>query len=125
MPIFKKTDKDGNRCINIAAYDGISVFRKGLALRLTLTEDKLKIAPRLGNGAEVTLPYSQIKNLGIKSAVKNKRRLIISYIPKSGRDAAAISFESVGATLGLDKFTDELRTRCGFTEKARDKAISL
>lgn len=39
--------------------------------------------------------------------------LIVNYIPSIGGDIKAISFEVVGATLGLEKFTKELRDRCG------------
>lgn len=151
MPIFRSKNKQGSRTINMAAYDGISTFFKGLAVNLTLAPEQLEIKARLGKQA-ASLDYSQIKNVGFltekeiveksksvlgraavgglllgglgatigavsgvgtKSETKNHLYLVINYVPHGGGDIAAISFESVGATLGLDKFTAELKAKCG------------
>lgn len=163
MPIFSSKNKHGNRSINMAAYDGIPSFFKGLAVNLTLSEEHLEIKARLGKQA-AWLDYSQIKNVGFltekeiaqksksvlgraavgglllgglgavigavsgtgtKSETKNHIYLIINYVPHGGGDLSTISFEAVGATLGLDKFTAELKERCGIAEKTQNKTIRL
>lgn len=62
---------------------------------------------------------------GTKKKVESHRYVVINYTPSDGGDVKVISFEIVGATMGIDKFMADVRAACGIESVDSKAPISL
>ena len=97
--IFGEKDKSGNLAINIASFDGIPQFGRGVALRLVLNESdqQLSIEPRIGKLQPVLLKYSQFTAAEVitKQEIKTKSKSVVGRAAIGG-----LLLGPLGATIG-------------------------
>jgi len=97
MPVFGNKDKLGQMCINMMMVDGVSSIPKGLAVQLTLLEEKLEIKARFFKKTPAYLSFSKINAV---NTVTDKEIIEKSKSSVGRAVAGGILFGGLGAIVG-------------------------